>query len=148
MFFTSAHRSSPTATERRVETLNTLFLNAVSEESHRFIDELDRQGHETRVANSFQSAMTELTTSTPEFMAIDASLEFASSDALIQIKNAYRGKIAAYGRDISPDTKRLLMHMGISYVVDSIFDLAMFFPTESHERVLNPLKSRSAALAI
>lgn len=79
--------------------------------------------------------MTELRASAPEFLVIDASLEFASSDALIQINAAYHGKTAAYGAGISPTTRRFLMHIGITHVVESIFDLAMLFPAEAHAPV-------------
>ncbi|MBN4064406.1 hypothetical protein JYU04_01570 [Dehalococcoides mccartyi] len=128
--------------------MNTLFLNAVTGESHSFIDELDRQGHDTRIANSFQSAMSELQASTPDFVVIDASLEFASSNALIQISSVFHGTMVAYGRDISPATRQLLMHLGITHVVESVFDLAMLFPNESHAPVSIATQTPTLAIAI
>lgn len=56
-------------------------------------------------------------------IAIDASLEFGSTDALLHIRNMYDGEIAVLDTVISPTTKPFLEHLGISKTVRSVEDV-------------------------
>ena len=107
----------------KVGTLNTLFLNATTLESMKVIEQLDEQEHQTRIANSIQAAIRALQEQLPDLIVIDASLEFSSTNALIYIRNMFTGNIAAYGENISPATRQLLGHLGISVVLRSISDI-------------------------
>lgn len=110
--------------------MNTLFLNATTDEAYEFIAALGEQGHTIRIANSFQSAVHELQGVEPDVIVLDASLEFSSTDALLYLRNMYSGNIVAYGSQITVSTKNFLTHLGITHIVQSINDLSPLFYNE------------------
>ena len=118
--------------------MNTLFLNATTDEAYEFIAALGEQGHTIRIANSFQSAVHELQGVAPDVIVLDASLEFSSTDALLYLRNMYSGNIVAYGSQITVSTKNFLTHLGITHIVRSISDLSPLFHDEPGLKVSEP----------
>ena len=65
-------------------------------------------------------------------IAIDTSLEFGSTDALLHIRNMYDGEIAVLDSEISPTTRPFLEHLGITKTVRSIEDILNRIPAEPY----------------
>ena len=112
------------------QPVNTLFLNATSSKSLSLVNQLESQGYETAIANSFQAAGLSIERHYPSLIAIDASLEFGSTDALIHIRNMYDGEISVLDTAISPTTKPFLDHLGITKTVRSVEDVLSLIPAE------------------
>ena len=110
--------------------MNTLFFNAISSKSLTLVDQLESQGYQTTIANSFQAAVTSIESQYPSLIAIDASLEFGSTDALLHIRNMYDGEITVLHTVISPSTKPFLEHLGITKTVRSSEDILSLIPAE------------------
>lgn len=106
-----------------MQLLNTLFLNATTKESLSVIEEIEELGHNVRIANSLQSALRAIEDNHPDLVVIDANLEFGSTDALLYLRQAFRGNIVAYGDNLSSATRQFLAHVGIATVLVSISDV-------------------------
>jgi len=94
------------------------------------VDQLESQGYQTTIANSFQAAVASIERQYPSLIAIDASLEFGSTDALLHIRNMYDGEITVLDTVISPSTKPFLEHLGITKTVRSVEDILSLIPAE------------------
>ena len=94
------------------------------------MNQLESQGYQTTIANSFQAAVASIESHYPNLIAIDASLEFGSTDALVHIRNMYDGEIAVLDTVISPATKPFLEHLGITKTVRSVEDILKLIPSE------------------
>lgn len=112
------------------QPVNTLFLNATSAKSLSLVNQLESQGYQATIANSFQAAVTSIESQYPSLIAIDASLEFGSTDALLHIRNMYDGEIAVLDTAISPTTRPFLKHLGITKTVRSVEDVLSLIPAE------------------
>ena len=105
-------------------------MNATSAKSLSLVSQLESQGLHTAIANSFQAAVTSIESHYPSLIAIDASLEFGSTDALVHIRNMFDGEIAVLDTAISPTTKPFLQHLGITKTVRSVEDVLSLIPIE------------------
>ncbi len=115
--------------------MNTLFLNATTNESLSAIQEIEELGHYVRIANSLSSALRSIEQHHPDLIVIDASLEFSSTDALLYLRRAFNGNIVAYGDNISSATRQFLAHVGIATVLASISDVISLQKLNSDVRV-------------
>ena len=103
--------------------MNTLFLNATTNQSLAAIQEIEDLGHHVRVANSLTAAVRSIEKQNPELIVIEASLEFSSSDAILYIQHAFDGKIVALSENISSATQQFLAHVGIPTVTGPISEI-------------------------
>ena len=103
--------------------LNTLFLNATTNQSLAAIQEIEELGHDVRVANSLTAAVRSIEGHNPDLIVIEASLEFSSSDAILYLRRAFNGDIVAFGANISSATQQFLAHVGILTVTGPISEI-------------------------
>ena len=116
--------------------MNTLFLNATTNQSLAAIQEIKELGHDVRVANSLTSAVRSIEEHNPDLIVLEASLEFSSSDAILYLQRAFDGKIVAFGANISSATQQFLAHVGIATVGHSITEVVSQQPVKSETRTL------------
>ena len=103
--------------------LNTLFLNATTNQSLAAIQEIEELGHDVRVANSLTAAVRSIEGHNPDLIVIEASLEFSSSDAILYLRRAFNGGIVAFGANISSATQQFLAHVGIPTLTRPISEI-------------------------
>jgi AmiR/NasT family two-component response regulator len=103
--------------------LNTLFLNATTNQSLAAIQEIEELGHDVRVADSLTAAVRSIEGHNPDLIVIEASLEFSSSDAILYLRRAFNGDIVAFGANISSATQQFLAHVGIPTLTRPISEI-------------------------
>jgi hypothetical protein len=103
--------------------LNTLILNATTNQSLAAIQEIEKLGHDVRVVNSHTAAVRSIEGHNPDLIVIDASLEFSSPDPILYFRRAFNGDIVAFGANISSATQQFLSRVGIPTVTGPISEI-------------------------